>query len=439
MNTFRKKALGALLALAVGVSVLAGCSGVNAVDPIAEMMGKDSGITSDTVMLKVDGEDVTAGDLFFWLGQNASEAASYSQMLGQNETVDWSSEAGEGTTLAEFVKNSAKDQAVLYQVVAAHAKELGFDFTEEDQKAFDEELTQAKEDLGGDEAYQIWLKSNCINEEGMMKLSQVGVLFDHMREGLFKDGAEYAPTAEDLTAYAAEKDFLCAKHILLMTQDRTTGDSLPEDQVAAKRATAEDLLAQLRAVEDPAQLESTFDKLMQDNSEDTGLATNPDGYTFTAGQMGPEFENATRALEIGQVSDIVESDYGFHIILRLDPAASESMRTQWATDKLNEMVDQWVSEAEVEETEAFTNLDVGGFYDSLTAYQDQLNADTDDTAADDIVGDSEVTETETAPADEAQTGEEAAQTEADDAAAQTDAAQTDEAQAGETAQEEPAA
>ncbi len=425
MNRFIKKALAAALSLTVAVGVLSGCVGGSAAkDPIKEMMGEESGITSETVMLTVNGGEITAGDLFFWLGQSASEAASYNQALGGAE-LDWSSEAGDGMTMADYVKDSAKQQAVLYNVVAAKALENGYEFTKEDKAAYDEELAQAKEDLGGEEVYANWLSSNCITDEGMEKLSQVGVHFNHMLDGMFQDGSEYAPTAEDLLTFATENDFLCAKHILLMTQDPTTGQPLSEEEAAAKRDAAQGLLDQLKAIQDPAELEKTFDTLMNENSEDTGLAANPDGYTFTAGQMVPEFEEATRALDFGQVSDLVESDYGYHIILRLDPGKSDSLRSQWATQKLNAMVDQWVDEAEVEETEAFTNLDIGEFYDKLTAYQEQLNAAQEEAAAP-----ADTDPAETAP-------EEGAAPEAE--AEGTDAAQTEEAATEPAETEEPAA
>ena len=394
MNKQIKRLLGAALALTLSVSLLAGCDEA-ASDPIKDMMGEESGITSETVMLTVNGSEITAGDLFFWLGQSASEATSYSQALGE-ETLDWSAEAGDGMTLSDYVKNSAKQQAVLYNVVAAKARENGFEFTQEDKAAYEKELAQAKEDLGGEAVYQKWLASNCINEAGMEKLSSVGVLFNHMLEGMFQDGSEYAPTEEDLLTYAAENDYLYAKHILLMTQDTATGEALSAEEIAAKREKAEDILAQLRAIQDPDELMTTFDTLMNENSEDTGLAANPDGYLFTAGQMVAPFEEGTRALDYGQVSDIVESDYGFHIILRLDPGTSESMRSQWAVQRLNELVDQWVNEAEVVEEEAFTDLDIGEFYDKLTAYQAKLDA---------AGADAEAPAEEGADTQEAETGE----------------------------------
>ena len=63
-----------------------------------------------------------------------------------------------------------------------------------------------------------------------------------------------------------------------------------------------------------------FDILMFTYSEDEdGLAGNPDGYTFAPWQMVPEFTEGTEALEIGGISGLVRSGFGYHIILRVEP------------------------------------------------------------------------------------------------------------------------
>ena len=81
------------------------------------------------------------------------------------------------------------------------------------------------------------------------------------------------------------------------------------DDREENRALAEDILARLQNGED-------FDTLMNEYSEDTGLIYNPDGYYFFRGEMEETFEAASFALEEGEMSGIVESSYGYHIILR---------------------------------------------------------------------------------------------------------------------------
>jgi hypothetical protein len=264
----------------------------------------------------------------------------------------------------------------------------------------------------------------CLTDDGMEQLSSVGVVYGHMADGLCREGGQYAPTDDELTAYVEDNDLLVAKHILFMTIDPDTNESLSDEEKAEKKAQAEDVLAQLQAVENSEDLESTFDELMNEYSEDTGLESNPDGYTFTSGDMVQEFEDATRALEPGQISDIVESDYGYHIILRLDPLTSASVQSQWGSEKLSELLDGWVSDAEITTTETYDELTTADFYEKLTAYRDTLEAEeeTEDTEDAEAVEDgTEATEDTDADAAETEEAQDADTTEDADAAADTDA------------------
>jgi peptidyl-prolyl cis-trans isomerase D len=94
-----------------------------------------------------------------------------------------------------------------------------------------------------------------------------------------------------------------ASHILLNTAGK---------EEAAVRKQAEDLLQQVKAGADFAALATKF-------SEDEGSKANGgDLDYFSRGRMVPEFETAAFALEPGQVSDIVRTQYGFHIIKVVD-------------------------------------------------------------------------------------------------------------------------
>ena len=62
-----------------------------------------------------------------------------------------------------------------------------------------------------------------------------------------------------------------------------------------------------------------FSELMHEFSQDLGLEDFPYGYTFGPGDMVPEFEAATRELEIGEISGIIRTFHGFHIIKRVEP------------------------------------------------------------------------------------------------------------------------
>ena len=364
MKHLIRRGLGVALAVVMATGLLSSCG--SDYDPVQDIMG----YKGSTVLFTVNGQDVTAEQYLFWLAQQADTTYSYASMMqsDDSETSFWDSKVDENSdkTIADQVKAAAQNYAAMYSVVEA-----------KDKASYQEDLATAKEQLGGEDAYAKYLKSMCISNKGFEHLSSVSFIHSHMVDGMFQDGKENAPTAEDLTQYAEDKDLLVAKHILLLTKDMTTGEDLSDAEKAEKKAKADDLLKQLQTITDPTELESKFDELMKANSEDTGLESSPDGYVFSAGKMVEAFESATRSLEPGQLSGIVESEFGYHIILRLDPATSKAFREQYSSEKLREMEKQWVDEADIKTTETYDNLSVADFYDKLTAYRDSLNTDAD--------------------------------------------------------------
>jgi parvulin-like peptidyl-prolyl isomerase len=131
------------------------------------------------------------------------------------------------------------------------------------------------------------------------------------------------------------------RHILLMTMDPTAQPPTPlsPDQVAAKKKQIEDLLKRARAGED-------FAALAKQYSEDSGSKDSGGEYTVARGQTLPEFEAAAFALSNGQISDVVTTKVGFHIIKLLDriPAKKVDLTSGTvAEDIKNYLVGQKVS------------------------------------------------------------------------------------------------
>jgi len=112
---------------------------------------------------------------------------------------------------------------------------------------------------------------------------------------------------DDNPSQFEEPEKVRASHILIGTHDSLTKSELSKEAKDAKHKLAEDLLKRARAGED-------FAKLAKEYSDDPGSKDKGGEYTFARGQMVPEFESAAFGLKTNQISDLITTQFGYHII-----------------------------------------------------------------------------------------------------------------------------
>jgi parvulin-like peptidyl-prolyl isomerase len=114
--------------------------------------------------------------------------------------------------------------------------------------------------------------------------------------------------------YDAHKDDMAevhARHILI----RFKGSKVPL-RLNEKDLTEEEALAKAQEVRAEIVAGAKFEEVAKAESDDVGSGENGgDLDPFTKGKMVPQFEAAAFALPIGQLSDPVKSDFGYHLIL----------------------------------------------------------------------------------------------------------------------------
>ncbi len=168
----------------------------------------------------------------------------------------------------------------------------------------------------------------------------------------------YEQNAERLSG----KEERRASHILITASK----DATPEDRKKA-RAIADALLIQVRKAPD------TFADLARKNSQDPGSAPNGGDLDFFGrGAMVKPFEDAAFSLKKGEISDVIESDFGYHIIRVTDIKAPkqksfDELRPTLESDLKTQQAQRKFAEA----AEAFTN----GVYeqsDSLKSVAENL-------------------------------------------------------------------
>jgi peptidyl-prolyl cis-trans isomerase C len=123
---------------------------------------------------------------------------------------------------------------------------------------------------------------------------------------------------EENAAKLQRPEMVRASHILIATRNPVTGEEFDEARKKEKRQLMEKLLERARKGEDFAALAKEF-------SEDPGSREKGGEYIFPRGKMVPEFEKAAFALQTNEVSDIVTTQYGYHIIKLSQRIAAEQI------------------------------------------------------------------------------------------------------------------
>jgi foldase protein PrsA len=281
-----KRTIRFLLIAIMAAMVLSGCS--------SEKVG---------IVAQVDGKEITQEefDKDFQVYKGL-----YERQLGEGALDQ---EGIDGKTMGESLEESILERLIMETLILEDNEAKGIEVTEEDLQEYIEDY---KESIGGEESYQQFLQSNSLSDEyfvdNMMKelrgrkhkedfLSGISISDDQVRE-----------------FYDENKDNLVeinASHILLGSE---------EDALS--------IVERLDGGEDFAQLATT-------ESLDSVSAVNGGnlGY-FGKGQMIPEFEEVAFQLNEGEISDVVRTEVGFHIIKVQDKRESlEELK-----DKVNALI-----------------------------------------------------------------------------------------------------
>lgn len=351
-KTVKVAAIGLIVA-----GLAAGCE--QSVDP-DDIAYRTAGVTRDSTLVKVNGTEVAAEEYLFFLGRSVSTMKDYGYLA---DDTAWEETIGD-TATEEYLKEDALNAVKLEVILREKAEELGVSISEEDQAEIDNELAKTEDQLSVQGmTLQQALDGMCITEARFRTINETYYLADALVEKMSQPGGALEPTDEKLKIFLEENGIYSVKHILLSTVHED-GTSYSDEEKEAVKARASELAAEIRAADDPLSL---FDQKMKELSEDRssdGTLNGQDGYTALPGQMVPEFEEGAKALQVGQISDPIETPFGYHIILRMDAVNSET-RAAYPQQQMNEFLLQWVEEAKTETTPAYDGLDVKAFYTEL--------------------------------------------------------------------------
>lgn len=307
-------------------------------------------------VLTVNGDAVTADEYSGYMLYNMQYYASMYAQMGLTDL--WSNE-DMAKSLGASMPEAAEQQAIYARVVMQKFNELGLKLSYNEQKEMASVRRNSIANTSKD-AYLNQIAQFGFSDQTYQNFMYISQCYQALNDYYFGENGVNTPSDEDIQKYY-EDNYITAKHILITTVDPASGETKRTDEEAKKEAQS--ILDRINAGED-------FDTLMNQYSEDTGLSNNPNGYTFTEGQMVTEFYDGAKALAEDEVSELVKSSYGYHIIKRvkLDDSQLDNFKSDIVSaisGSMDELLQQWIDEAQVETTDLYSTITYENVYDYL--------------------------------------------------------------------------
>jgi peptidyl-prolyl cis-trans isomerase C len=234
------------------------------------------------VVAKVNGTDIFQSDVDF-----AFNTFVLPQLKAQNEGKDPTEDQKKQIT------QQVLNQLILQQVIlqAAAKANVVVDDAQVNQQV--EAIKAQRQDIPPDKLKQLISNEMTIQQVLVQEVVSKVTIADE----------EVQKAYEEKKDQFQEPEQIQASHILV----KVASDAKPEDKDAARKKI-DDILAQAKAGKD-------FAELAKANSDDPGSKDNGGDLGFFArGVVVKPFEDAAFALKEGEISDVVETQFGYHII-----------------------------------------------------------------------------------------------------------------------------
>ncbi len=342
MTKMAKRAAAMVLMAGISVGAAAGYTSSTAIRYIGPV------IEAGDIVLTVNGDDIGSQEYSAYMLYNMRYYQDMYESFGMSDI--WN-DPESAPVMGASIPDAAKEQATYSHVVLQKMKENHLELSYKQQKDIESMRLQAIENAGGEDAYLNWIGQYGFDDESYSNFMYISQCYDALDDYYYGENGIDTLTDEELLQEYHD-NYIMAKHILIQTVDGSTGEELRTDEEARKEAQA--ILERIKAGED-------FDGLMNEYTEDPGIKSYPDGYIFTEGMMVDQFYQGARELQEGEMSELVKSEFGYHIIMRLplDDSKAEDYRKDIASNlgkSMENLMNEWLEEADVQTTSLFDEI-----------------------------------------------------------------------------------
>ena len=267
--------------------------------------------TTNSVTIRDKGEaQILSKDIAFLVNGQPVRVNFFSQMINWYKlNAGGIIPTGEGyKDFRDFVR----DEVVAMEITKQYANELGVKLFADDLIKIDNTVNIYANNYGGMEAFKKLLLDNGVTFEVYCEIQKNYALRSKLADVMTEEITTYDLIDyyhENIESYATEK--VIAKQIFKSSTD-DGGYALSNAVKAQKADELSNIYEKIKSGQ------ASFDTMMMLHSEDPGLKSYPSGYTFGRGEMVSAFENMAFSMKKGEMSEVFESELGYHIILVVD-------------------------------------------------------------------------------------------------------------------------
>jgi len=300
---------------------LAAASAPNAVptEPNSPLEG-----ATDSVAVTVNGVDITEGEI---------EA----QIRPQLEKTTAQLPPAFAQAYKKQLRQQALERMIVEQLLNQKVKADGIVVTEEEVIDKIKEMASQQQPPLSLEDFKVLIEAYGKSFDEVKQRVQKGLGYEKIMEAQW--AGKINVTEDDAKKYYSENktkfetpEQVRASHILIKP-DTTDPNTDPNKAKAIAKAKAQDLLKQIKDGAD-------FAELAKANSDCPSAAKGGDLNFFSRGRMIPAFEKTAFELKIGQVSDIVETQFGYHVIKVTDHKDASVTQFEQAKDDILQILKQ---------------------------------------------------------------------------------------------------
>ena len=264
--------------------------------------------SSETAMVKIDSDTVYWPEFRFWLNYISR---FYKQTHQLKQIDNWNS-VENGQPLTQFMLSSAINYACNDRAIEQLSSQYGIALSSEDIAEIDQQKTDTIKTYGSKFEYLRIVTRMYYAESVYDYLTRIDYLSRYLFARLYgRNGSRV--TDKQIDDYVQNRQYRRAKYIFLGNTE-IGGQARTEQQRQHNFDQLLTLRKQLDAADDPVTL---FNQLVQQYSEDVDSISYPDGHLFLPGAMPAAFETAYEQLNNNEYSNVVRSDNGDYLILRL--------------------------------------------------------------------------------------------------------------------------